>query len=89
MCYVFYTHIDIYCYSTIDLTYILFHQIYIYIKHDTCFVNLVDSFIPAIMLKTLRFKSLVLFGTHTILDKALRLLELPIHRSYLTANGYL
>ena len=39
------------------------------------------------MLKTLRFKSSVLFGTHTLLDKSLRLLQLPTHLSNLTTNG--
>ena len=35
----------------------------------------------------LRFKSSVLFGTHTLLDKSLRVLKRPTHLSYLTANG--
>ena len=39
------------------------------------------------MLNTLRSKSSVLSGTHTLLDKSLRLLQLPTHLSYLTANG--
>ena len=39
------------------------------------------------MLKALRFKSSVLFGTHTSLDKSLRVLQLPILLSNLTANG--
>ena len=39
------------------------------------------------MLKTVRFKSSVLFGTHTLLDKSLRVLQLPTHLSRLTANG--
>ena len=34
----------------------------------------------------LRFKSSVLFGTHTLLDKSLRVLQLPTHLSNLTAN---
>ena len=40
--------------------------------HDICFVNVFHSFIPVIMLNTLRFKSPVLFGTRTSLDKPLR-----------------
>ena len=56
--------------------------------HDICFVNVFDSFIPVIMLKTLRFKTSVLFGTHTLLDKLLRVLQLPTHLSNLTADGY-
>ena len=39
------------------------------------------------MLNTLRFKSSVLFGTHALLDKSLRVLQLPAHQSNLTANG--
>ena len=35
----------------------------------------------------LRFKSSVLFGTHTLLDKSLRVLQRPIHLSSLNANG--
>ena len=34
----------------------------------------------------LRFKSSVLFGTHTLLDKPLRVLQLPTHLSNLTVN---
>ena len=39
------------------------------------------------MLNTLRFESSVLFGTHTLLDKSLRVLKLPAHISNLTTNG--
>ena len=39
------------------------------------------------MLNMLRFKSFVLFGTHTLLDKSLRVLTLPTHLSNLTTNG--
>ena len=35
----------------------------------------------------LRFKSPVLFGIHTLLDKSFRVLQLPTHLSNLTANG--
>ena len=35
-------------------------------SYDTCLVNVFDSFIPVIMLHTLKFKSSVLFGTHTL-----------------------
>ena len=52
-----------------------------------CFVNVLDSFIPVIMLIMLRFKSSVLFRTHTLLDKSLRVLELQAHLSNLTVNG--
>ena len=39
------------------------------------------------MLKTLTFKSFVLFGTHTLLDKSLIVLQLPAHLCNLSANG--
>ena len=38
------------------------------------------------MLNLLRFKSSVLLGTHTLLDKSLRALQLPTHLSTLIAN---
>ena len=44
------------------------------------------SFIPLIMLNTLRFNSSFLFGTHTFLDDSLRVLQLPTHLSNLIAN---
>ena len=79
-------YINIYRYSSIDLTHILFHQFYIY-AHEICFENVFDSFVPIIMLHTLKFKSFLLFGIHTLLDKSLRILQLPTHLSNLTANG--
>ena len=39
------------------------------------------------MLKTLRFKSSVLLGIHTLLDKSFRVLQLPTHLSNLTEKG--
>ena len=39
------------------------------------------------MLKTLRFESSVLFRTHNLLDRPLRVLQLLAHLSKLTANG--
>ena len=35
------------------------------------------------MLNTLRFKSSALFGTHTLLGRSLRVLQLPTHLSNL------
>ena len=55
-------------------------------SHEIYF-NVFYSFIPVIRLKTLRFKSFVLFGTHALLDKSLIVLQLPAHLSNLTANG--
>ena len=57
-------------------------------SHDICFVNIFHSFILVIMLNTLRFKSSVLFGTRTLLDKSLRVLQLLANQSNLTENGY-
>ena len=57
-------------------------------SHDACFVNVFDPFIFVIMLITLRSKSSVLFWTHTLLDKSLRVLQLPTNLSNLTANGH-
>ena len=48
-------------------------------SHDICFVNVFDSFIHVIILNRLRFKSSVLFGTQTLLDKSLRVLQIPTH----------
>ena len=39
------------------------------------------------MLNALRFKSLVVFGTYTLLDKSIIFLQLPAYLSNLTANG--
>ena len=39
------------------------------------------------MLNTLRFKSFVLFGTHTLLDKSLRVLQIPTNLSNVIVNG--
>ena len=50
------------------------------------FVNVFDSFIPIIILDTLRFKSTALFGTHILFDKSLRVLQLPTLLSNLTTN---
>ena len=40
------------------------------------------------MLNLLTFKSSVLFGTHTLLDKSLTVLQLPDYLYNLTANRY-
>ena len=45
-------------------------------SHDIYFIIL-DAFIPVIMFNMLRFKSSVFFVTHTLLDKSLRILQLP------------
>ena len=55
--------------------------------HDVCFVNIFDSCITVIMLHKLTFKSSVLFGAHTSLDKSLKVLKLATDLSNLTTNG--
>ena len=51
-------------------------------------INVSDSvLIPAIMLKTVEFKSSVLFGTFTLLARSLRVLQFPTHLCKLTADG--
>ena len=57
-------------------------------SHDICFVNVFSSFIPVILLNTLRCKSSALFGRHALLDKSLRVLQVPTHLSKLTVNEY-
>ena len=51
------------------------------------FVKMFDLFCAVIILKTYIFKSFVLFGTHALLDRSLRVLQLPTHVSNLTENG--
>ena len=46
-----------------------------------------DPFIPSIMVKTLRFKSFVLFGMHALLDKSFRVLQLATNLPNWTENG--
>ena len=47
-------------------------------------LKIFDSFFPGTILKTCIFKSSVLFGIHTLLDKSLRVLQLPA--SYFTTS---
>ena len=49
-------------YILFDL-YFLPSALHLYL-HDIYFVNVIDSFIPVIMLKILRYKSPILFQTH-------------------------
>ena len=51
------------------------------------FIKIFDSFFSVIISKTYVFKSSVLLGLHTSLDKSLRVLQLPTHLSSLNANG--
>ena len=61
----------------------------IYFSTNKCVASVFDSFIHLyiIMFGKLRFKSSVLIGIHTLLDKPFRVLQIPIHLSNLTANG--
>ena len=77
---IFYTRTDIYHYSTFDLNYIFYNQIYIRMIHV-----LLILFIPGIILKPL--KSSLLFRTHTLLNKSLRVLQLLTDPPKLTVNG--
>ena len=52
-----------------------------------CFVNVFDSVIAVTMLHMLRFKSSVLFGTHALLDKSLRKIQISLNLPKLTVNG--
>ena len=51
-----------------------------------CLLSNFYSFFPVIRSKTCIFKSSVLFGIHTLLDKSLRVLQLLTHLSNLTAK---
>ena len=62
--YMFFTHINSYCYFTLDLNFIFLSNLHLHLH--ICFVNVFDSFIPVIMLSTFRFKSSVLFGTYIL-----------------------
>ena len=53
---------------------------------EICFANVFSSIIHVIMLKRLRFKYSVFFGTQALLDKSLITVQLRTHLSYLTAN---
>ena len=69
------------------MTYIFFPSNLHLHSREICFVNVFDSFIPLIILKILRFKSPILFEIHNLLDKSLRILQIPTYLSNLTVNG--
>ena len=46
-----------------------------------------NSFIPVIILETCKFIYSVLFGTHVLFDKLLKVLRLALHLPILTENG--
>ena len=51
------------------------------------YVKVFDSFLPIIILKICTFNVPVLFGTHTFLEKSIRVLKLLTYLSDLTVNG--
>ena len=55
--------------------------------HEICSVNVFDLFIPVIMLNPHRFKFYVLCGRNALIDKSLRVLQLPTQRSNSIPNG--
>ena len=55
-------------------------------SHNISFIKNFYSFIPVIMLNTIIFKSFVLFGTHILLDKSLRVSQLPANLSNLATD---
>ena len=75
---------DIYFYS-VYLHNIFYHQIYL--LHEICFVIVFYSFIPVIILKTFTFTSSILIGTHVLLDKSSKVLQLPLQLSQLIISG--
>ena len=72
----FHTYIDIYHYSNFDLGYIFYHQSYIH----TCMIYVLLEFFILVSYYEC-------FGTHTLLDISLKVLQLQTHLSKLTANG--
>ena len=55
-------------------------------KYEICFASVFDPFVLVIMLKTFEFTFFVLFGTHILLDKSSRILQLPLHLFKLTIH---
>lgn len=62
---IFYTRIDTYNCSVFVLSYNSYHQNHIYIR-VRCLANVLDSFIPLIVLSFLRFMPSILLGTHIL-----------------------
>ena len=77
-----YPHINIYWYYSIGLHCVFFHQIYIYI----CMIYASLIFLIHVFLQscwTHLYLNLALFGTHTLLDKSMWVLQLLTHLSNL------
>ena len=55
--------------------------------NDICFINVFNLFISGFMLEMFRFKSSVLYGTHTLLERSSKVLQFPSHLFRLTAKG--
>ena len=56
-------------------------------SHYICFVNVFDWLILAIIEKTFKFTSSILFKTHILSDRSLRVLQLSLKLSKLIVNG--
>ena len=65
---VLHTHIKIYCYSTFDLNYISFHQIYIYIIMVGLLLKVLIHF-SCNYINNMHIQIFFLFRTHALLDK--------------------
>ena len=75
----------IYRYSTFNLSYIFYYRIYIHI----CMTDVLLIFLIHLFLLSYQKHgglNLVLLGTRTLLDKSLRVLQLPVQLSKLTAK---
>ena len=83
---IFHIHVFILTSTFIIIPHFLPPNLHLHL-HEICSVIVLDSFTPVIMLNTLRFKSSVLFGTYTLLDKSFRVSQLPTHLFNLNANG--
>ena len=70
---IFYNHIVFCCYHHWSELYFFPPNPHVH-SHDIPFIKIYDLGFPVMMLSMLRFKSSVLFGTHTILDNSLRVL---------------
>ena len=52
------------------------------------FINVLESFIPFIILSTSKFTASILLGTHILLNGSSEVLQLPLHLSRVVINGY-
>ena len=55
-------------------------------SHEISFIQIIDWFFPVTILRTCIFISFVLFRTHCLLEKSLRVLQRPTHLFNLTSH---